>query len=156
MKNLALRLFTTLLLFIFGANTASAQMANPVKWTIETTKMATDEYQITFTAQVSEGWYLYSQHLPEANDAVPTTFEFQKNPAIELQGKTEESGNRLEVVDRVQGVKVVKYTGKAVFTQKVKSIGAAPVLSGIVTYMTCTEQHCLPPKDMPFNVDLTK
>jgi hypothetical protein len=148
-----LTLLATALLFV--ANTVYAQLAEPVKWTFDAQKAANNEYHVILTAEVAQGWYLYSQYLPSDDGPVRTTIEFDQNPAIELRGKTEEEGIRKEGFDQMFGMNIIKFSGKVQFTQKivVKATDLSTI-QGKLQYMTCNGQLCLPPKDIPFKVTL--
>ena len=57
-------LLTNLLLFI--ALTLTAQL-DPVKWSYDTKKISNTEYDLIFTANIQDGWTIYSQYL-ESDD----------------------------------------------------------------------------------------
>ena len=56
----------------------NAQDTEPVSWTYEVTKLNSLEYQISFNADINEGWKLYSQFSPEEG-SVATSFKFLNN-----------------------------------------------------------------------------
>ena len=49
---------------------------------------------------------------------------------------------------------LIKYSKKAEFTQRVKVKNSSEPISGFLTYMTCDETSCLPPKDVDFSISL--
>ena len=59
------KLFTTIIAAVFLSFAAQAQMAEPVNWTFTAEKINANEYQIKLTANIEEGWYVYSQNLPK-------------------------------------------------------------------------------------------
>lgn len=140
-----------LLLFSFLCITLSAQL-EPVQWSFEAEKVSDTEYDIIFTAKIDKGWSVYSPHLESDEGPIPTTFEFYNNDLMAL-GKAKEEGNRKEIFDEMFGMNLIKFSGKARFTQRVK-INASNTVSGHLTYMTCDDESCLPPEDVNFEIAL--
>jgi thiol:disulfide interchange protein DsbD len=86
---------------------------------------------------------------------VATTFNFKKNPLITMDGKTTEKGQISTVHDDIFGVDVKYFSEAVTFVQPV--ILKSPVktnLSGTVKYMVCNDKMCLPPKTVPFNIQI--
>jgi thiol:disulfide interchange protein len=152
----ATSLFATLLLTItFFASKATAQMALPVQWSFNAVKVNNDEYEVRATANIQNGWYVYSQSL-EKEGPIPTTLEIYKNPAIEVNGKPEEVGVKKEDYDKNYDMKIVKLVGEVTIKQRVRLKDAAATVSGVVTFQTCNNEMCIPPQDVPFKVALKK
>ena len=53
----------------------SAQIYDPVSWTFSQEQISSDEIELTFSAEIEEGWYLYSQNIAD-DGPVPTSFIF--------------------------------------------------------------------------------
>ncbi len=153
----ATSLFATLLLitFTFFAQQATAQMAMPVQWSFTAVKVNNDEYEVRATANIQQGWYVYSQSL-EKEGPIPTTLEIDKNPSIEVNGKTEEVGTKKEDYDKNYDMKIVKLVGEVTLKQRIRLKDAAATVSGTVTFQTCNSELCIPPQDIPFKVALKK
>lgn len=145
-----------LLLFSFFSVAASfAQIPTPVNWTFDSKKISDNVYEVQATANIQSGWHLYAQAQPKDAIAVPTTFEFAKNPLVLLDGSVKEAGKLEKFVDKDLGVSANQYSKQVVFTQRVKLKGKAKSnVSGNVTYQTCDDKKCLPPKTVSFNVAL--
>lgn len=143
------------LIVVFSAAVASAQIANPVAWTFTSKKITETVYEVQMTAALQNGWHLYAQSQPKDAIAVPTTFEFTKNPLVQLEGNVKEAGKLEKFTDKDLGVSANQYSKLVVFSQKVKLKGKAKSnLSGNVTFQTCDDKKCLPPKTVNFNVAL--
>lgn len=152
----ATSLFATLLLTItLFASKATAQMALPVQWSFTAVKVNADEYEVRATANIQNGWYVYSQSL-EKEGPIPTTLEIDKNPSIEVNGKPEEVGTKKEDYDKNYDMKIVKLVGEVTIKQRVRLKEAAATVSGTVTFQTCNNEMCIPPQDVPFKVALKK
>ncbi len=142
---------------LFMASAAIAQQ-NPVKWSYEAKKVADDPkgastYDLVFTANISDGWYVYSQYLESDEGPIRTTFTYEDNTAVKFEGKNVEDGQKTEGYDDLFGMNIIKFKGKPTFTQRVK-ISAPTILKGSVEFMTCDHERCLPPSDVPFRFDL--
>ena len=106
-------------------------------------------------ASIQNGWHLYSQSQPKDAIAVPTSFEFSKNPLVQLDGNVKEAGKVEHFTDKDLGVSANQYSKLVVFSQKVKLKGKAKSnVSGNVTFQTCDDKKCLPPKTVTFNIAL--
>jgi hypothetical protein len=139
----------------FSSVVASAQIASPVSWTFTSKKISNNVYEVLLTASIQNGWHLYSQSQPKDAIAIPTSFEFSNNPLVQLDGKVKEAGKVEKFTDKDLGVSANQYSKLVVFSQKVKLKGKAKSnVSGNVTYQTCDDKKCLPPKTVTFNIAL--
>jgi Disulphide bond corrector protein DsbC len=128
---------------------------NPVHWTYSAQKTANDEYEITLKANLDKGWCMYSQYLANDDGPVRTSVNFESNTNIQLLGKTEEDPkHRKEIDDQVFGMKLIKFYEEAIFKQHIKVKSGVKNINGVVTYMSCDNAMCLPPKDVRFSVTL--
>lgn len=134
---------------LFVAGVASAQTTNPVKWSYEAKQVADGEYDLVFTAHVTDGWYIYSQFLESDEGPIPTSFNYDENNGVEIVGKTAEDGPKHEGYDDIFAMNLVKYSGKPTFTQRVKVMGET-TLTGYLEFMTCDKRQCLPPSEVDF------
>ncbi len=132
---------------------ATAQMAEPVKWSFKAEKISNNDYKVTLTASIEEGWYVYSQDLPNKGP-IPTQIKFDKNPQIILDGKTVEMGTKKEDFDQNFNMTVTKLVGQTNYFQKVVRVGDAKEVKGSLFFMTCNGQVCMPPKKVDFNISL--
>lgn len=135
-------------------NILHAQVQDPVKWNYTTIKKSGTEFTVNISATLSPDWHIYSMNTPNGGP-VATTFNFKKNPLITVNGKTAEKGIISTVHDEIFGVDVKYYSGTVTFAQAVKLKSAVKTnFSGTVKYMVCNDKMCLPPKTIPFNVQL--
>ncbi len=149
----------TRLLFVaalFLARTLMAQSASesPVSWTFEAHPKGNQEYELRYKATITEGWYLYSTKMFGEEGPVPTTFEYDSSSHFSLVGKVTESGDLKENFDPNFGMKLLKFSHTATFSQVVKVTNASQPVKGYLTFMTCNDKSCLPPKDVDFNFNL--
>lgn len=139
-------------LALFATNAVFAQL-NPVKWSYEAKKVSDGNYDLIFTANVTDGWYIYSQNLPSDDGPIPTSFSWGEAPAFKLVGKTAEEGTKHEGYDEVFEMDVIKYSGQPTFMQRVQ-IDKPTSFSVFIEYMTCDKNRCLPPTEIEAKFDL--
>lgn len=146
------RFFTFITVFV--PFLLSAQMLSPVSWSFEIEHLGDDEYNLIYTADIDEGWNVYSQFLDEGGP-FPTTITYESE-GIELVGKGVETGYKKEGMDAIFDMNVIKFLASEpyVITQRVKK-GSASSVVGYLTYMTCDDEKCLPPTDVDFTFDFS-
>ncbi len=141
-------------LSLFSIGAAFAQ-SSPVSWSFASKKINDKEYELHMTASIQPGWHLYSQTQPEDAIAQPTSFNFNKNPLIDLTGMVKEVGKLEKYKDKVLDVSANQYSNKVVFVQKIKLKGKAKTaVTGKLEYQTCDDEKCLPPKTVNFSIAL--
>ena len=143
-----------ILFAVFSVGVASAQL-NPVSWSFSSKKINDKEYELQLTATIQQGWHLYSQTQPEDAIAQPTSFSFNKNPLLDLDGKVKEVGKLEKYKDKTLDVSANQYSNKVVFVQKVKLKGKVKTaVTGNLEFQTCNDEKCLPPKTVNFSIAL--
>ncbi len=148
-----MRITFSILLLFFGLQ-IQAQILQPVKWDFKSKNISGDEFELTMTAILDDGWATYSQHTSD-DGPVPTYFEFDKGAHFDLIGKVEELSKKKEGMDPLFGVNVIKFVGSPViFKQKVKVKDYSKPITGYLTYMTCDNARCLPPTDVDIEYKL--
>lgn len=140
-----------LLLFAFWAD---AQINNPVIWNYTAKKTADKTYELHITASINANWHLYGQG--DGTGLEPTTvFTFTKNPLINFDGNVKEVGKMEKYYDKNFKAELKYYTNTVDFVQKIKVRSAvATVVKGTVNYVVCNDRSCLPPKDVPFAINI--
>ena len=139
-------------LFLF-AGFANAQINNPVIWTYTAKKIADKTYELHITATINGNWHLYAQDAGEGPE--PTTFKFTPNPLIKFDGKVKEIGKMEKSFDKNFNSVLKYYANKVDFVQKVKvKSSIATVVKGTVNFMVCNDRQCLPPRDVPFTINV--
>jgi thiol:disulfide interchange protein DsbD len=140
-----------LLLSFFLVTAVNAQIENPVKWSYTAKKISDKVYDVYVTAVLDPKWHLYAQEAGEG--PVPTSFTFNKNPLVILDGKVKETGKLEKQYDENFKSVLKFYAGTVSFVQRVKLKSAAStVVTGAVEYMVCNNNKCLPPKEIKFSV----
>ncbi len=131
---------------------AESGIFEPVKWIFGFDKIDEQTYQLNFTANIDQGWKIYSQHIKEGGP-IPTSFTF-KEGNYTLVGDVTESDNVVKKQDKVFNMELAFFNEKAVFSQKVSFPGAPESIAGELTFMTCDEERCLPPAYVDFGFEI--
>lgn len=143
-----------LLLAVLSVAIAQAQL-NPVSWNFSSKKISDKVYEINLTATMDNGWHLYSQTQPADAIAIPTKISFTKNPLVVLTGKIAEIGKMEKFYDKTVKVSANQFSKTVTFVQKITLKAVAKTnIAGTVSYQTCDDKQCLPPKTVPFKVTL--
>jgi hypothetical protein len=133
---------------------SQAAPASPVHWTFSSRKINAATYELHMTATIDSGWHIYSL-ASEPDDAVPTSFQFAKNPTAAVSGAVKEVGRVIKADDTGRGYKVPYYEDKVDFVQLVSRRGNAPTtMKGTVVFMAVGAKTALPPKQMEFAIPL--
>lgn len=96
-------------------------------------------------AEIKDGWHIYSQEVNDRIGPVPTHFEFVVNPMVEIVGTVVEP-EPIEMYDKNFEGNVLFFENQVAFTQGVR-VQQPTELKGVVTFMVCNKEMCLPPKD---------
>lgn len=140
-------------LMLFFAGFVHAQISNPVLWAYSAKKIADKTYELHITATITDNWHLYAQDAGEGPE--PTSFKFTPNPLLTFDGKLKEVGKMEKSFDKNFNSTLKFYTGTVDFVQKVKVRSAvATVVKGTVRFMVCNDRKCLPPRDVPFTINI--
>ena len=107
---------------------------------------------IEISADIAEGWHLYSQNVTNDIGPVPTAFTFESNPSVKFIGKVSEP-QPIQKYDENFEAMLDFFEEKVVFSQRV-SVKENTTIHGTVTFMVCNETMCLPPVDKLFTIEL--
>ncbi|MAR21083.1 MAG: thiol:disulfide interchange protein [Flavobacteriales bacterium] len=141
-----------LVLTIFSLN-INAQIFTPVSWEFSHKILSENEFELIFTANIDEGWYIYSQSLAD-DGPVPTEFTFQETNNYKLLGDViEEKAN--EEYDPNFDMMLKFFKDKTTFKQRVslEDMSQSVTIKGEIYYMTCDDKQCLPPELVEFSFD---
>ena len=144
------KLYLFIMLFSFLGLNLSAQIQEPVRFTVEQKKTGTGELEIRFKADIDEGWHVYG---PENAEGGPTvaTLTLENSKGVELKGGLKVDGKVHRAMDEMFEMEVTYVEGEASFVQTFTITEAAYEVSGYLTYGACSDQNCMPPTDVEFS-----
>ena len=129
----------------------------PVQWSYALVDKEDETFEFIFKADIQKGWNVYSQYIEEGGP-FPTTIYYEKDDGIELIGEATETGKKKEGMDPIFEMNVIKFLADEpyIISQEVKAGSSASEVIGVLTYMTCDDERCLPPTDVEFRFDLAQ
>ena len=143
----------SLLLFVGLAWASMAQIMDPVKWTFQVKGLNENESELVFTAQLDEGWHLYSQHT-DPNGPFGISFQFTPSKDYALKGKVSEPKPH-EEFDKDFNCTVRSFSGRVVFRQKIERLSAKDFkVKGTYSYQLCNNGSCIAPEDRDFTFNV--
>ena len=141
---------TTLFLLLGMTFAGVAQILDPVKWTFSVKNLNESESELVFTANLDEGWHLYSQYTDPAGP-IPISFEFTPSGDYKLIGKVQEPKPHEEYDDDFK-CNVRSFSGSVRFRQKVKRLSEKDFkVAGVFSYQLCNNGSCIAPEDKDFS-----
>ncbi|MGP8214607.1 MAG: cytochrome c biogenesis protein CcdA [Bacteroidia bacterium] len=147
MKKIQLKVFA-LLAFVLVVFSLSAQILNPISWKFSQKQVNDSEYVLTLEANIPKGWHIFSQY---EKSSIPTSFTFSASSDYGLKGKVNEE-KPIAQYDKVIRDTARFFLNHAVFTQEVAVRNPAGfTIMGNVSYQTCNDSMCLPPKQADFS-----
>lgn len=133
---------------------ALSQIQEPIKFKTEWKQNSDTEAEIIFNATIDKGWHVYSTELGDGGP-ISATFNIDKIEGVEIVGKLTPSGNEINEMDPIFGMKVRYFKDKATFTQKIKITDSNYSIKGYLEYGACNDENCLPPTSVDFNFNGT-
>ncbi len=123
--------------------TAFSQIVEPVKFTSEIKKTGDNMYDLIVNATIDDGWYLYTQDIPEGGP-IPTLFTFENEKGdYELVGKVKESPSKKKF-DKIFEMDLTYFSHNATFTQSIKVLNAdMAAVNATIDYQSCDDEKCI-------------
>ena len=141
-------------LFLFAAALmAEAQVLEPVAWSFRAENKGENNFEIVMTATIDDGWHLYAMDLEEGGP-IATSFTFEPVTGYTLNGKAFEVTKPEVKFDNSFGMTIGMHSGTTDFRPQVRLTGASAKGAGDVTFMSCDDKQCLPPRDVEFSLEI--
>ena len=140
--------------FDAGSDDAPMGIYDPVQWEIALYATGDQSATLMATAEIEEGWHVYSNDNDPLDGPIPTSFT--------LSTEGVEAGNLQECTPEVHydpnfDKDVKSFEGKVRWALDVSWSGDAPEsVAGLLTYMTCDDTKCIFPPDVEFNIALAE
>ena len=148
-----MRILGTAILLAFALPAAPP---DPVAWKIEgapaKAAKAGDRFTVKLVAQIQEGWHLYSMK-EVADGPVATRIWLPDGQPVQLAGAIRSAPPEV-VEDASFNMEVEQYQGQAEFTLPLRATAAAQKLAVNVSYQSCNNRLCLPPKTVKVEAGL--
>ena len=138
----------------YTAATPAATEDAPVNWVLNVEALEGNRYRLSLTGTMLETWTVYSMTVDPEIGPIPTELVIDETDAVQPLGEVTETSVTLHrKYDAIWDAEISKIDGGTVtYSQVVQLDGASPI-EGYLTYQTCNDEVCLPPRDMPFTFD---
>ena len=143
------QIFITMLLAVI-AIAASAQMQDPVHFSLSQKKVAPDEIEVTFSGKIDAGWHVYSTALP-ADGPISATITTEKNEGAAPKGSLGHRGKEINQYDNMFGMNLRFFENSVTFYQRYKLTGKTYHVKGYLEYGSCNDEMCMPPTQVEFD-----
>ncbi|TVR38869.1 MAG: thiol:disulfide interchange protein [Cryomorphaceae bacterium] len=132
----------------------NAQIYDPVKWSFSVDVHDGKSATLVLQADIQKGWHVYATELPSDDGPIATSFEFEPSGAYALDGKIQEP-KFITKFDPNFDMELNFHDNQAIFRQKVDLLSSgAFTIKGMLTFMTCDDEKCLPPEDVNFTFEI--
>ena len=142
---------TVTYLFLFPLLMLQGQVLEPVTWSFGAEKTGDDKFDLVMTADIDNGWHLYAMDIAEGGP-IATSFTFEEPAGYSLEGKPVATDKPEVKFDNSFGMDIGMHSVRAGFRQKITVNQYPATIKGFVTFMSCDDKQCLPPRDVEFSV----
>jgi thiol:disulfide interchange protein len=132
---------------------AGAQVFEPVSWSFTSESKGDNTYEIVMTATLEPGWHLYAMDIGEGGP-IATSFTFDPVEGYSLAAEALEVTEPEVKYDSSFDMNIGMHSGTAEFRQKVKVLRYPATVRGYVTFMSCDDRQCLPPREVEFSIEI--
>ena len=142
---------TVTYLFLFPLLMLQGQVLEPVTWSFGTEKTGENKFDIVMTAEIDNGWHLYAMDIAEGGP-IATSFTFEEPSGYALEGKPVATDKPEVKFDNSFGMDIGMHSVRAGFRQKITVTQYPATVKGFVTFTSCDDKQCLPPRDIDFSL----
>ncbi|THH39255.1 protein-disulfide reductase DsbD family protein [Neolewinella litorea] len=126
----------------------------PVSWRFRVEELDGSRYRLSMVATLADEWTVYSQDIDPEIGPIPTEMVVEAGPGVQPIGTvTETSATLKKKYDNTWEAEVSKVDGGTVTYSQVVRMDDNATVSGYLTFQTCNDVMCLPPRDVPFTFD---
>lgn len=151
MTKLIRQLFFLVTCFIYIAGANAQILKDPTVWKVEARKKSGHQYELVFHVDVKDNWHVYALDPGGDGSFIAPDFHPEKSTRYKITGKPTEHGKRID--ETIEDIGTVHYYHNADYILPV-TVDTNGVIKGKFGYQTCNDQTCLPPKSLPFKVEI--
>jgi DsbC/DsbD-like thiol-disulfide interchange protein len=140
-------------ILLLVTNYVKAQIEDPVHWSYAAKKISATEAVVFLKATIDDGWHIYSQKKVDNGGPVRTSFVFTPSADYTISGTTTEPAPVTRFEESF-GMNVSFFEHSVIFQQKVRLKSAKATVRGILNFMVCNDEKCLPPDNVNFSIQV--
>ncbi len=129
----------------------NAKIEDPVRWSFRSEKISDTEFDLVITAAIDKGWHVYSQFIKDGGP-IPTSFKFNPSNSYKLKGTVSELPKAVSAFDKNFDMQIAWHKDKVEFKQRIILNVPNTTVSGMLEFMVCNDQKCLPPAEVEFKI----
>lgn len=132
----------------------NSQIFSPVTWTPSAYKNDAGDVVVQFDASIDDKWYIYSKDITSDDGPARTQLTFEKSDGYKTAGEpTEKAAESVTEFDPNFDLELIKLKKKVTVSQAINVTDPSKPIVGFLEYMTCTNDRCLTPTFVDFEVD---
>jgi len=112
----------------------NAKIEDPVRWSYRSEKISDAEFDLVITA------------------AIETSFKFSPSKSYKLKGTVNELPKAVSAFDKNFDMEIAWHKDKVDFKQRIILNVPTTTVSGVLEFMVCNDQKCLPPAEVEFKI----
>ncbi|MBC7758760.1 MAG: hypothetical protein H7069_07895, partial [Phormidesmis sp. FL-bin-119] len=132
----------------------NAKIEDPVRWSYRSEKVTDTEFDLVITATIEKGWHVYSQFIKDGGP-IPTSFKFTPSKTYKLKGAVSELPKAVSAFDKNFDMQIAWHKDKVDFRQRIILTVPKTTVSGMLEFMVCNDQKCLPPVEVEFQIPVS-
>lgn len=128
---------------------------SPLKWEAQLIRISDNVFRIKASAEIQEGWNVYSAFTVGDDAPIPTTLYFNENGNVKTVSDIEEKSSSIKKeYDRQFEMELVKIKNDVTLAQTFEAEPEAETVRGFIEYQACDDSRCLPPTEVFFIYDI--
>ena len=140
----------TLFIIIMGTLGCMAQMADPVKFTVNQKINDKGQLEVSFKGTIDDGWHVYGTNIKD-DGPQRATITLEKAEGVKESGAMKTIGDVHRGIDPMFNMEVETIEKEVTFVQTYDLTGSMYNITGYLTYGACNDQNCLPPTSVDFS-----
>lgn len=143
-----------LTLFLASLLSLSAQITQPVSWSISSNDLGDNQYEIVLTAEIEPSWHIYDLG-PYQGGPNPTALTFELSEEYELIGEPYIKSQVKRGYDEAFAMEIGTCDSPVIVAQKIKRVSEyETIIKVTVEWQACNHGSCIPPEEELLKITL--
>lgn len=143
-----------LTLFLASLLSLSAQITQPVSWSISSNDLGDNQYEIVLTAEIEPSWHIYDLG-PYQGGPNPTALTFELSEEYELIGEPYIKSQVKRGYDEAFEMEIGTCDSPVIVAQKIKRVSEyETIIKVTIEWQACNHGSCIPPEEELLKITL--